>query len=49
MADKLNVKRVANSVALTTAVVYLICIILVWAAPGFTTALGNYLLHGVDI
>lgn len=49
MAEKLNVMKVANSLAITTAVVYLICIIAVWIAPGITTTIGNYLLHGVDI
>ena len=49
MTHKLNTIKVANSLAVTTAVVYLICIIAVWIAPGITTTIGNYLLHGVDI
>ena len=49
MEYKLNVIKVANSLAVTTAVVYLACIIALWLAPGITTAIGNYLLHGVDI
>ncbi len=49
MNNKLNVVRVANSLAVTTAIIYLICIIAVWIAPGFIMTIGNYLLHGVDI
>lgn len=49
MTEKLNVLRVANSLAVTTAIVYLVCIIGVWMAPGITTTIGNYLLHGVDV
>lgn len=49
MAEKLNVVKVANSLAITTAVVYIICIVAVWVAPEITTTIGNYLLHGVDI
>ncbi len=46
---KLNIVKVANSLAVTTAVFYAICIVAVWIAPGITTAIGSYLLHGVDI
>ena len=49
MEHKLNTIKVANSLAVTTAVVYLVCIIAVWIAPGITTTIGNYLLHGVDV
>ena len=46
---KLNVLKVANTLAITTAVFYLVCIIAVWIAPEITTTIGSYLLHGVDI
>jgi hypothetical protein len=49
MKDKLNIKKVANSLALTTAIIYLICILAVWIAPSLTLRIGNYLLHGIDI
>ena len=49
MGHKLNAIKVANSLAVTTAVVYLVCIVAVWLAPGITTTIGNYLLHGVDV
>jgi len=49
MSNKFNVVKVANSLAVTTTIVYLICILAVWIAPGPTTMLGSYLLHGIDI
>ena len=49
MGHKLNAIKVANSLAVTTAVVYLVCIVAVWLAPEITTTIGNYLLHGVDV
>ena len=49
MEHKLNAIKVANSLAVTTAVVYLVCIVAVWLAPEITTTIGNYLLHGVDV
>jgi len=49
MEHKLNAIKIANSLAVTTAIVYLVCIVSVWIAPGITTTIGNYLLHGVDI
>ncbi|MBS3077187.1 hypothetical protein J4233_02855 [Candidatus Pacearchaeota archaeon] len=49
MEHKLSVMRVANSLAVTTALAYLVCIIAVWLAPGITTTIGNYLLHGVNV
>lgn len=49
MTDKLKIVKVANTLAITTAVFYLVCIIAVGIAPGITTTVGSYLLHGVDI
>lgn len=49
MKDKLKVVRVANTLALTVGVAYLVCIIAVLLAPGLTTTIGNYLFHGIDI
>ena len=46
---KLNVLKVANTLAITTAVFYLVCIIAVLVTPNLTTAIGSYLLHGIDI
>ncbi|MDP3916791.1 MAG: DUF5676 family membrane protein [Nanoarchaeota archaeon] len=49
MTKDLAVLRVANTLAVTTAVIYLVCILAVWIAPVFTMFLGNYLFHGIDI
>ena len=49
MKQKISVIKVANSLAITTAVFYLACIIAVWIIPEFTAKIGNYLLHGIDI
>ena len=49
MEHKLNAIKIANSLAVTTAVVYLVCIIAVWIAPGITTTVGNYLFHGLNV
>lgn len=49
MKDKLNVVKVANALGITTAIFYLVCIILIWLSPGFSVTIGNYLLHGIDI
>ena len=49
MAKLLNVLKFANGLAVTTAILYMVCIIAVWLAPGLTTTIGSYPLHGVDI
>ncbi|MBS3153302.1 hypothetical protein J4426_01950 [Candidatus Woesearchaeota archaeon] len=49
MDTKLKITKVANSLAVTAAIVYLVCIFAVWIAPGLTATLGSYLFHGIDI
>ncbi len=49
MEQKIGVMKTANSLAITTAIVYLVCILLVWIAPEFTASVGSYLFHGIDI
>ena len=49
MNNKLKITKVANSLAVTTAIIYLVCILAKWVAPGLTTTLGSYLFHGIDI
>jgi len=49
MAQTLNVNKVANSLAITTAIIYIVCIVAVGLAPGITTMIGSYMLHGIDI
>lgn len=49
MKQNLGVIHVANSLAVTSAMIYLVCIVAVWIVPQFVTTLGNYLLHGIDV
>jgi len=48
--DKLNQKAVALAFGMTTALVYIICLIFVAVFPLETVAaVGNYFVHGIDI
>jgi len=49
MSDKLNTKKVALSLAIVSAILYLACALLIAIIPGFTISLFSNLFHGVDI
>ena len=49
MAEKLNAKRVAYSLAGVSGIVYLICAILVAISPSGTVMVFGYMFHGIDI
>jgi len=49
MADKLNIKRTALSLAIVAAVLYIACALLIVIAPDFTIGLFSNLFHGIDI
>jgi len=49
MAEKLNPKRVALSLAIMVSILYIVCALLVAIAPDFTTKLFSNLFHGIDI
>lgn len=49
MAEKLNATRVALSLAIVSAILYIACALLVVIAPNFATTLFSNLFHGVDI
>ena len=49
MVDKLNIRRVALSLAVVSAILYLACALLVFIAPNFAVTLFSNLFHGVDI
>ena len=48
--EKLNQSAIALAVGITTALVYLVCLIFVAIFPLETViAIGNYFVHGIDI
>mgnify|MGYP001604630870 FL=1 len=49
MTEKLNVRRVANALAVTTGVVSLVCYILILIAPIGTVSIFGAIFHGIDI
>ena len=49
MADKLNAKRVALSLATVSAILYVACALLIFIAPDFTMGLFSKIFHGIDI
>ena len=49
MADKLDVKRTALSLAIVSAILYIACVLLIVIAPDFTMRLFSNLFHGIDI
>lgn len=49
MRNKLNTVKVANSLAITVAIAYLVCIVAIKIAPELAVKIGNYLFHGIDI
>ncbi|MDO8508651.1 MAG: DUF5676 family membrane protein [Nanoarchaeota archaeon] len=49
MAEKLNEKKVAFSLAIVAGIVYIVCAILVAIAPAWTVNTFGALFHGIDI
>ena len=49
MADKLNAKRVANTLGIVFAGVSLLCAIFVLIFPGTAMSFFNNIFHGIDI
>ena len=49
MTDKLNPRRVANTLAIVAGVVYAVCAILVAIFPTGTVNVFGNLFHGIDI
>ena len=49
MSDKLNPKKVALSLAVVSAILYVACALLIFIAPDFTLSLFSNLFHGIDI
>ena len=49
MTDKLNTKRVALSLAIVSAILYIACALLIAIAPDFTMSLFSNVFHGIDI
>lgn len=49
MTDKLNAKRVALTLAIVSAILYIACALLIAIAPDFTMNLFSNLFHGIDI
>lgn len=49
MADKLNTRKVAYSLAVVSGIVYIICAILIVISQELTVKTFSYLFHGIDI
>ncbi|MEK6936080.1 MAG: DUF5676 family membrane protein [Nanoarchaeota archaeon] len=49
MTDKLSTKKVALSLAIVSAILYIICALFIAIAPDFTIKLFSNLFHGIDI
>jgi len=49
MTDKLNIKKISLSLAIVSAILYVVCVLLVAVAPDFAISLFKSLFHGVDI
>jgi len=49
MTEKLNVKVVSITLAVTAGVVYLICALFYWLLPKQATAYFRDVFHGIDI
>jgi Na+-driven multidrug efflux pump len=47
--QELNARVVANTLAIVTAIAYIICAIILWISKDLAVSLGNYLFHGIDI
>ncbi len=49
MVDKLNPRRVANSLAITAGIFSLACALLILMAQAFTVNLFGAIFHGIDL
>ena len=49
MSDKINPKRVALSLAIVSAILYIACALLIAIAPDFAMGLFSKIFHGIDI
>ena len=49
MAEKLSAKRVSFSLGITTAIVSIVCAILLAIAPSGTMSLLGSIFHGIDL
>lgn len=49
MADNLNEKKIAYSLAVTAGIISIACALLLAIAPAFTTNLFGAIFHGLDI
>ena len=49
MNNKLNAKRVALSLAIVSAILYIACALLITIAPNLTIGLFGKIFHGLDI
>jgi len=49
MAEKLNARKVAYSLAGVSGIIYIICAILVAISPSGTVMVFSYMFHGIDI
>ena len=49
MAEKLNARKVAYSLAGVSGIIYIICAILVAISPSGTVMVFGYMFHGIDI
>ena len=49
MGEKLSVKRVSLSLGITTAIVSIVCAILLAIAPSGTMSLLGSIFHGIDL
>ncbi len=49
MNDKLSPRRVALSLAIVSAILYVACALFIFIAPDFTLSLFSNLFHGIDI
>jgi len=49
MAEKLNARKVAYSLAGVSGIIYIICAVLVAISPSGTVMVFGYMFHGIDI
>ena len=49
MSDKLNTKKVALSLAVVSAILYIACALFIAIAPNLAIKLFSNLFHGIDI
>lgn len=47
--QKLNAMAIANTLAIITAIAYIICAVVLRVSKDFAIILVNYLFHGIDV